>query len=698
MLMMKTARSIRRGTTRVLLTGQFLRGLGSAITCFDKVRSQTACLMLVVILGQVFHLNAAELDSSTNRLEKLKSLRLEDLLHGEVTSVSRRAEELFKSSAAAFVITSEDIRRSGAKSIPEALRMAPGLSVAQIDANKWAVAARGFNDRFTDKLLVLIDGRSVYSPTTSGVFWDVQNYLLEDIDRIEVIRGPGGALWGANAVNGVINIITKHAQDTQGGYLAGGGGTEERGFGDVRYGTKISENGFLRAYAKYLNRDHFSGGKDDWDFAQGGFRADWERPENHVTLQGDYYYGKIGQQQVVPGFAPPFLQTVDERFHTSGGNVLFRFQREFSEDSDLQLQSYFDHTERTEMVFDGYRDTVDLDFQHRFPLPLRQNFMYGLGYRYMPDHFRNPNPDFVLWKPADRQPNLFSGFVQDDIQLVEDQLRLTLGSKLEHNDYTGFEVEPNARMSWTLSPRQTFWGAISRAVQVPERNANDISTLLPTGPVGPSTFLVGNGSKDIKPQELISYELGYRIQPVDRFSLDVSTFYNEYENFITGTAGTPFFDPTPTNHFVVPITAVNGGKGRSYGIEVASEWHVTDSWRLVGTYSYLRIKLNQFAASLSSEGKDPHHQASLRSSMDLPCNLELDIWGRFVDHLATFRVRSYFDLDIRLGWNARKNLEISIVGQNLLEPHRFEFGTSQFTQTIPTPVPRGVYGQVAFKF
>jgi len=324
--------------------------------------------------------------------------------------------------------------------------------------------------------------------------------------------------------------------------------------------------------------------------------------------------------------------------------------------------------------------------------------MYGLDYRYLPDHFRNPNPDFVLWEPASRNQQLFSVFLQDEIELIEDHLRFTLGSKLEHNDFTGWEAEPNARLAYLITPRQTLWGAISRAVQVPGRNANDITTLLPFPPQPGPAFLAGTGNRDIQAQELLSYEIGYRIQATDPLSFDITTFYNDYDRFITGKVGTPYSVATPTPHYIVPIVAVNGGRGRSYGIEVASEWHATDWWRLVGTYSLLRIELNQFAASLSSEGKDPHHQASLRSSMDLPGNLELDVWGRFVDQLPTFGVSSYFDLDVRLGWKPYKNWEVSLVGQNLLQENRFEFGTSQFTQTIATPVPRGVYGQIAYKF
>jgi iron complex outermembrane receptor protein len=679
--------------------------------CAQIIAGLSLCLSLASSGG-------AELENSTNQLEKLMSLKLEDILRTEVTSVSKRPEKLFESPAAVFSISAEDIRRSGATSIPEALRLAPGISVAQIDANKWAVTSRGFNSRFADKLLVLVDGRSVYTPTFSGVYWSDVDYLLEDIERIEVIRGPGGTLWGANAVNGVINIITKSARDTEGVYATGGAGTTERGFFGARYGTKLGENGSLRGYLKYKNVDDFEGGHDAWDSWQGGFRSDWSVGQNDITFQGDYFYGNHKQLQVVPqyfpvpGTVPPsFIDTLDEHFHSQGGNMLFRFERQLSSESGLQLQAYYDHTERDDLVLSGWRDTFDVDFQHRFALPLRQNLIWGLGYRYLPDHFRNPEPLFITWEPDDRHWQLFSGFIQDEITLVEDHLRLTLGTKVEHNDFTGWEVEPSGRLLWLITPRQTAWAAVSRAVQVPGRNLDGIMPILlpiePTPvPVGPPfgtlpLFVTGQGNRDLDATEVISYELGYRIQATDQISFDVAGFYSDYSDIVDGGLSDPTFNAVPVPHLDLRSTAIGGKEGSSYGVEIAAQWVVTDWWRLQGTYAYFKSDLDELSNSLFAEGKDPQQQVSLRSSMDLPGHLTLDLWGRWVDRLPSYvaeGVTAYFDLDVRLGWQPHKNWELAVVGQNLIDPDRREFGEDPFTKTDTSAVPRGVYVQATFRY
>ncbi|MBI4664104.1 MAG: TonB-dependent receptor [Verrucomicrobia bacterium] len=653
------------------------------------------------LAGASFPSAAAESAVSEARVAQIRALSIEDLATVKVTSVSKRSEKLFESAAAVFVISGDDIRRSGARNFPEALRLSPGINVGQIDANKWAVASRGFNDRFTGKLLVLIDGRTVYTPMNGGVFWDVQDYLLEDIDRIEVIRGPGGTLWGANAVNGVINIITKSAAKSQGAYVSGGYGSEERGFAEGRYGLKLGETGFMRGYVKHHNHDDFGGGNDRWDFIQGGFRADWETLNDRITFQGDYYEGDIQHQQVIPSYVAPHLSVFDERFDVSGGNLLGRYEHQWSEESDLRFQAYYDRAERRETAFGNIQETFDLDFQHRFPLPLRQDLVYGLGYRFLPDEFFNRDPLWIRYEPASRNRQIFSGFVQDEIAMVEDHLRLTLGSKIEHNDFTGWEVQPNARLAWMLTDRQTVWAAVSRAVQVPARSANDIRVLLPVEPLpgGPfPLFLTGSGDAAVRSHTMLAYEAGYRIQPKDHLSLDLAAFYNDYDDFNIGRAGTPFFEPAPTPHLVLPFTTTSGGKGRGYGVEAATQWRLTDWWRLSGSYSFLKIELRDFPSGLEGEGKDPRHQATLRSAMDLPANLELDFWGRYVGELPIFGIDPYFDLDVRLAWQPHKNLELAIVGQNLIEARRFEFAPNEFDRTIGTAVQRGVYVQVTARF
>jgi iron complex outermembrane receptor protein len=638
---------------------------------------------------------AGKTNDSTHELtQELRWLKAERIF---ITSVSKREEDPFTAAAAVAVITGEEIRRSGARSIPEALRLAPGVSVAQMDANKWAVTARGFNSIFADKLLVLIDGRSVYTPSFSGVFWDVQDYLFEDIDRIEVIRGPGGTVWGANAVNGVINIITKNSKDTEGGFVSGGYGTEDRGFGEFRYGAKAGEKGFLRGYFKYHNTDNLEHGFDAWDFMQGGLRGDWTFGATKLSLNADAYSGRERQQQVtarlpaVP-YTGPDISTNNESFHVNGQSVVARIEHEIGDENSLQLQAYYDRAVRTEVLMGGYRNTFDVDFQHHFPLPWRQNFTYGFGYRYLPDHFRNTDPQWINWNPTERHWQVVSGFWQDDIALVEDKLRLTLGTKVEHNDFTGFEYQPSARLALTPNSQHTFWGAVSRAVQVPGRNLDGIQGIvIPTRAAFPLSF-VGYGNTEVTSTELLAYELGHRWQTKESFSLDTALFYQHYNRLIDGQVTV-----NPANA-TVNSTAINKGTADSYGFEISSKWHVAHWWRLTGAYSFLKVDFHDNTVSIFGEGRDPRHQVSLRSSFDLPGGFELDLWGRYVDHLPSLRVSSYMDLDVRLGWHATKNLEFSVVGQNLISPRRTEFAQDQFAATLVNPVQRAVYAQVSMRF
>ncbi len=673
-----------------------------------------ACLVLAAESGR-----AAEAGLETNRFRVLAQLKLEDVLNTEVTSVSKRPEKLFDAAAAVFVIGNEDIRRSGARSFPELFRMSPGTMVAQLDAHDWAMTMRGANSFFANHLLVLRDGRTLYSPFSGGVNWDIQQYLFEDIERIEMIRGPGGALWGANAVNGVINIITKDAKDTQGLYVSGGGGTEERGFFGARYGDRISENGYLRGYVTGYDRQNFPGGHDDSRFVQGGFRSDWHGDQNHYTLQGDYFSGQFDVMEKSEGYPTfqkygsfPFLP---RQFESSGGNVLFRFNRQFSEESDLEVQAYYDRLEREFIQAPLTQEIFDVEYKHRFPLPGRQNLMYGGGYRYQPDELEFTGTSYAV-TPSSRRTQVFNTFVQDEITLVEDRLRVTLGSKFEHNDFTGWEVQPSGRLAWTPSQRQTVWTAVSRAAQVPVRGTVDggglgkggsISSLLDTRVPVPGlglvpTFLssLERYGKDVTSQRLMAYELGYRIEATERVFFDLAGFYHDYEKLHTFTTQGPYFLTNPFTNLVFGALAGNEARGESYGFEVASDWRVTDWWRLAGAYTFFKMDTDVAAPNriLLQQDQEPVQQVSLRSSMDLHPAVELDIWGRFVDQLAAFNVGSYFDLDVRLAWKPVKNLELAVVGQNLVESERFEFTQEFIGRVKGAPVPRGVYAQVSYRY
>ena len=641
----------------------------------DNAARRIACFPSTGLVALVFLSAAAaglaQTNIATGSPSELKKFSLDELLNLEVTTVSRRPEKLNEAPSAIQVITGEDIRRSGATSIPEALRLAPNLEVAQVDSRQWAISARGFNNTVANKLLVLIDGRTVYTPLFAGVFWDVQDTLLADIDRIEVISGPGGSLWGANAVNGVINIITRSAAETQGFYLEGGGGTELRGFGGARYGGQLTPQLHYRVYGKYFDRDstvlsNGTDGTNEWHVGQGGFRLDWDATNhNLLTLQGDLYDGRIAQ----PG-------TND--IAVSGGNTLGHWSHTFSEDSDLRVQLYYDRTRRRiPGTFSEDLNTYDFDGQHRFqPLP-RNDFVWGIGFRLIQDQVDNGTA--LAFLPAHKTLHLYSAFLQDEVTLVTDRLRLTLGSKFEHNDYTGFEIQPSVRLAWTPDIRQTVWGAISRAVRSPSRI--DREFYAPAAP----PYLLAGGTNFLS-EDLLAYELGYRVQPIERLSLSVATYYNDYDHIRSLRPGSPF-------------VIANDLKGESYGVELAGTLQITDWWRVRAGYNYLhkRLVVKPGGADLnngSGEGNDPEHQFSFRSSMDLPGDLQLDAGLRFVDSLPSPSVPSYFGLDVRLQWKPAKDWELAVVGQNLVDRRHPEFGAPATREEIE----RSVYGRVTWSF
>lgn len=655
---------------------------------------------------------AANIDPGQDTPPELTTLSLEELLKVEVTSVNKQSQPLFHAAAAVFVISQEDIRRSGVTTIPEALRMAPGIQVARLDTHRWAISSRGFNGEFANKLLVLIDGRTVYSPLFSGVFWDAQDTVLEDIDRIEVIRGPGASLWGANAVNGVINVITKKAKDTQGLLTVVGGGTEERAFTTLRYGASMGEHTHARLYGKFSERDDFlrsdgTPGGDDWRNGRGGFRIDHDlSSQDSLTVQGDYYRGSEGFGFTEPLLTIPYSQSIRDRWHYSGGNVLSRWKHAFSDSSSLLVQTYYDRTERNSRLFTERRDTFDIDLQHAFAWSQAHRLIWGLGYRFTNDHIINSTT--ISTTPANRALNLFNGFVQDEFTLIPNNLALTAGTKVEHNDFTGWVVQPSGRLRWTPTQALMFWGAISHAIRTPSRAEDDATldqialppnALFPGSPVALTTF---GGQRGFRNESLVAYEIGTRYQPVEAWSIDISAFYNRYDRLrsIEPGASSLATNPPPP-HLVIPFVANNKLAAETHGVEVSSEWHPIDWWRLRATYSYLRIQMITGTSldplGRNANGESPQHQASLRSLMQLPGDIELDLWGRFVDRLPALNIPAYVSLDTRLGWKPTKTLEVSIVGQNLLESRRPEF-TSSFVAQNATEVQRGAYVKLTWRY
>ncbi|MEZ4598855.1 MAG: TonB-dependent receptor [Syntrophotaleaceae bacterium] len=652
----------------------------------------------------------------------LLKLSLEELTSLEVTSSGRKLQKVSEAPMAVYVIHQEDIRRSGATSIPEALRLVPGVSVARIDGSTWAIAIRGFNGRFLNKLQVLIDGRSVYSPPFSTVHWDMQDTLLDDIERIEVVRGPGGTLWGANAVNGVINIITKKAGDTQGTLVKAGYGTEEEGFAAVRYGGTAGERADYRAFVKYFNRDSLNPNEygylgqgeahDDWNAFRGGFRLDVTGgSRDDFTLQGEAYSGTEGQQDQLWPLDPTlaFNQRVVSDTQFAGGFLLGSWQHQLADGGDLTLKGYYDRSYRDEQVLGkAVWDVFDVDFQHRFFLGQRQEMLWGLGYRLTRDDVEDG--DLVTFEDGSASDQLFSLFLQDEITLIPQRLRLLLGSKFEHNDYTGFEYQPNARLVWTPNQHHTLWAAVSRAVRTPSRledNGNIFYTALPAGAFFPGPFPVRidvYGNKDFDSEKILSYELGYRFLPQRGFSIDTALFYTRYRDHRSAEPLPPSFETEPIDHILLAFNEDNKLEAEAWGLEIAVDWHVFHWWRLQGNYSLLKLNLTQekgsgdFFSPLLYEDSSPQQQCSLRSSFDLGRNWDLDLWLRYVDSVSVYftDVNDYFSLDVRLAWRPVKGLELALVGQNLIENEHTEFQV-EFGRAA-TVVPRGIYGQVKWQF
>lgn len=645
------------------------------------MRSRELCLVLTSSLAAFLNLVhaspvSAGADDRGLTANALKRLSLEELLDMEVTSVSRRPEKLASAAAAIQVITSDDIRRSGARSIPEALRLAPNLEVAQINAHDWAISARGFSSRTANKLLVLIDGRTVYTPLFAGVFWELQDVLLDDIERIEVISGPGATLWGANAVNGVINIVTKSARDTQGALLAAGAGTELENSARARYGGTAGEDAHFRVYAKGFNRDasELTSGEsaqDDWRMAQAGFRADWATSAaGQFTVQGDAYEGVLGQRA---------LDDID----LSGGNVLGRWSRQVAEGSELQVQMYYDYTyRRTPGGIGQTLHTYDLDLQHQSRLSNGHNIVWGLGYRLVDDSVRN-TPAFAFL-PAQVSLQWFSGFMQDELPLLDEKLYLTIGTKVEHNDYTGFEFQPSVRLAWSLAENQTAWSAISRAVRTPSRIDQDLFS--PANP--PFVFVGGEGFES---ETLLSYEVGYRVQAQRRFSFSIATFYNDYDELRSLERLNP---PAP-----FPVRIGNGLEGESYGVETTADWSINSGWQVRAGYTALRIDLRPKPGSTdlsggSNESHDPEEFWSVRSMHDLGNRWHIDLMYRHVSRIADQNVPAYGDVNARLAWQPTAYFEAAFAGQNLLHESHAESGSLNARRLIE----RSVYGEFTFRF
>ncbi len=625
--------------------------------------------------------------SDQTQAEALKRLSLEELSQIEVTSPSKEPVRAFKTPMAIYVITGEDIRGSGATSIPEALRLAPGVEVARIDANKWSIGIRGFGSRLSRSVLVLIDGRTVYTTFFAGTYWEVQDTLLADIDRIEVIRGPGGTIWGPNAVNGVINIITKDTKETQGILASARGGNEEQGFLNFRYGAgngkgltyKLYGKGFTRGPEYHPDNQNY----DDWREAQAGFRMDWSRgARDSFMVEGDTYKEEAGERVTATSYTQPFSRIVDANAHLSGGNVVGRWKRTLSEGNDIQVQAYYDRTNRHEPNFDELRDTFDIDLLHHFEVRGRQEVLWGLGARFS-DGRATQVVSGLTFDPLHRTDQLLTAFLQDEIRLVDNRLSLTAGTKLLHTNFTGLGLEPSVRLLWTPTDRQAAWAAFTHALRTPSRAEEDffLSGYIMTTAQGLPFFARFNANRHFAPEQLNGYEIGYRRLVGRNFFVDVASFYNHYHDlFSEGLTGAPFLEATPAPpHLLLPAQFRNGLLGATKGIEVAPEWRPISFWRLRGSYSYLKMNLEKAPGSADVgsapiiEGSSPQHQMSIQSGWDLGKSVQLNLTYRYVSSLPGQHIAGYSTGDARMAWRFHPQFELSLVGRNLLQPWHVEY-------------------------
>ena len=673
-------------------------------------------LSLLVLPSFSQYLSADELDKDSF------DLSLQELLDVEVTSVSKQRQPLSNAPAAIYVLSNDDIVKSGATSIPQALREVPGLHVAQIDSQKWAVSSRGFNGRYNNKLLVMMDGRTLYSPEFSGVYWEVQDYLMADIDRIEIIRGPSAAMWGANAVNGVINIITKHSAETLGGYTEFGAGDYEQIFAGIRYGAKLADDITARVYAKGFARDSLShdtrdmdsgyrailSGLDtdnDWDQIQAGGRLDMQiDPTAAFNFSADIYHSNMQQVYQVASLNAPYREFINDEFDSRGWNLMATYTKALSASSEYSFQAYYDYVNRGEELFGFTTDTLDFDFQHQFSAWQNHNFVWGLGYRNIKDDI-DPHPSISSTSELSTSTNLWSLFIRDEIELLSDKIWLTLASRFEHNSYTGFEVQPNIRLMWDLNSQHKIWSSIARAVRTPSRAENNLNinalNVPPTSLPTPTTQIWVLGNSDFDSEEVLSYEVGYRFSPNNKLSFDSAMFYNNYDKLRGNISGVPDFSTIRLGYITQPLPFVNDQSGHNYGFELSSQWLAAQGLRLKLNYGYVQ---SHFSDMQSQNVYAPKHILSAHADWSLNADISLNVSWRYVDNVKilntvkfeTEQLEGYHGVDLALRWQITPSLSLAAYGKSLLFPGHVEYEAEQFH--IPYRVEPNYFVKITLVF
>ncbi len=655
--------------------------------------SGRAGILAAGVLLAVLVLPSAGVAAQSFSVEEAVSVPLEELMNIPVTTVAGQEEGWFRTPAAMYVLTSEDIRRLGHRTVADALRAVPGVFAGNRSAHEWVVGMRGFTGGLANKTLVLVDGRAVYDPLFGGTFWDVQSMVLADIERIEVIRGPGATLWGANAVNGVINILTKSSVDTQGMHVVTGAGSEHEGYATARYGGKLFHGATYRIWGKYFNNDHMAtptgSAHDEWDLGDAGFRFDWDDGDNtKVLFEGGVFNSwRLGEQVTVP--VPDqhfqFAQRIGEG-RANGGHLLLRAEHEFAPESVLTVQAYYDRSKRIQSAgLQLERDTGDIDVRHRFHPFERHEVIWGIGNRYSADRTRSSPDTAFVFDPRSRGFNTLNGFVQDTITLVPDSVFAMLGTKLEYNSFTGFEVQPGGRLWWT-DDKNTLWGSVSRPVRVPSRIEQDAFVTFAVVDTGlfagmPATGVyepIGvDGSRSVKSEELVAYEIGYRRRLADNLTIDIAPYYNDYSRLLY----------LPKSLFG---TWSDAGSGESYGVEVTTAWQALEQWKLEASYSYVDVQIHGDLTP-HDELNSPHHQFKMRSYWNVTDTIECNTALYYVDEYRMEGVPDYVRLDQGFTWHATPNIDFTVWGQNLLDDRHREV-------SAVVQAERGFYAEVAWHF
>jgi iron complex outermembrane receptor protein len=666
---------------------------------------------VVVAMATLAWCAMARAQTAPQKTDDLADASLEDLMRVEVTSVSKKEQTLSRTAAAVFVITQEDIERSGATNIPDLLRIVPGLNVAQINASTWAISARGLNGQFSNELLVLVDGRNVYTPSFGGVLWDSLDLPLENIERIEVIRGPGATVWGENAVNGVVSIIRKKAGETKGGLVSTGGGNTDPVFSTVQYGGSIKERFDYRAYGKYFDVHDMRGngvsdGGDGWHMLRGGFRTDSVLSDrDSLVVEGDMYTGREGDPTyTLPSILSPAPVPIEIFVNVSGGYLESIWRHTASSRSDFAITGTYDTYERADLLKD-HRKTESLDFRHHYTLSERQELVWGATFRHTAGE--SAGGTWLSFIPPDQSENIFSVFVQDEIAAIQDRLYLTLGSKFENNTYSGFAVMPTVRALYQLNRRQSMWAAVSHAVRSPAET--DVSLRTNTGavtwPDGMVAAMSSFGNPHAKDEGLVAYEAGYRTMLTPRISLDLAAYYNDYDNQNTDEPEPIFVETTPQpTHLVLPTILENLSHGEAHGAELSAKWKVNDRWTVDGSYDFERIHMHRSAGSLdfasgpSTEGSTPHQQARLGSALNVTNTLSWNLAADFTDRLIAQNVASYTRLDTNLIWRVTNKITVGLYGQNLLRDHHLEFFDPDGGSTRSTLIRRSAYAKLTWRF